>query len=446
MEQRTCTRCPGDGGLPLGRHVGEEHARPIGFARARAPGSTRSRLLPAPPGHLLTVAPTGGGKGVGAIIPALLSYDGPVVVVDPKGENLAVTARHRRRRGDRVVVLDPFGITGEPSDSLNPLDLATLGQDAPDDAGRTLADLLTGGAVTLDDPFWDNTAGAFLSGLLTAALADRPPEDRRISWLRDLFGEGDVSYELAVMMDKGGIRTRDARQEVATFLSHPSERTRPSIQSTAAQHLRLFGSDAVRRATDSTSFPVELLTGGAGLSLFIVIPPDKLSSHRSLLRIWLGTIMGALVARRRVPERSLLMLIDEAAQLGRMELLLQATTLLRGYGLRLWTFWQDLSQMRSLYPLEWPTMLNNCGTVQMFGARNWRMAEEFASVAGMLDPAAVLALGPGRQLLVTENGTEIAHRLDYRTDPAFAGLFAPNPFYRAAGTGGRRADGSAASR
>lgn len=149
----------------------------------------------------------------------------------------------------------------------------------------------------MDDPFWDNTAGAFLSGLLTAALADRPPEKRRLSWLRDLFGGDDLSYRLAVMMDTNEIRTRDARQEVAVFLGHASERTRPSVQSTAAQHLRLFGSDAVRRATDSTSFPVDLLTSGAGLSLYIVIPPDKLSSHRSLLRMWLGTIMLALVAR-----------------------------------------------------------------------------------------------------------------------------------------------------
>lgn len=134
------------------------------------------------------------------------------------------------------------------------------------------------------------------------------------------------------------------------------------------------------------------------------------------------------------------MLVDEAAQLGRMEQLLQGMTLLRGYGLRLWTFWQDLSQLRTLYPLEWPTMLNNCAAVQMFGARNWRMAEEFASVAGTLDAAAMLALGADRQLLVMERGTQVAGRLDYRSDPEFAGLSTPNPYYRAdrAGAGGRR--------
>src|SRR4051812_4199702 len=62
-------------------------------------------------GHLITVAPTGAGKGRSVIIPNLLSYDGPVVVTDPKGENFAVTARARRQMGHAVYKLDPFGVT-----------------------------------------------------------------------------------------------------------------------------------------------------------------------------------------------------------------------------------------------------------------------------------------------------------------------------------------------
>ena len=45
----------------------------------------------------------------------------------------------------------------------------------------------------------------------------------------------------------------------------------------------------------------------------------------------------------------------EAAQLGTLGALRQAVTLLRGYGLQVWSFWQDLSQVRNLYPQDWQT-------------------------------------------------------------------------------------------
>ena len=117
-----------DAGLLVGWSMEAEHLRqPVGFNFGN-PDQTPANgyidpILMEPEGHLLTIAPTGAGKGVGCIIPALLRHEGPVIVIDPKGENVAVTARSRRERGERVVVLDPMGITSEPTSSFNPLDL-----------------------------------------------------------------------------------------------------------------------------------------------------------------------------------------------------------------------------------------------------------------------------------------------------------------------------------
>lgn len=427
-------RSPHDGvgdGVPLARPW-TARREPIGFVPPARPNpeTRRPELLRSTAGHLLTVAPTGAGKGVSSIIPALLACDDPMVVTDPKGENFAVTARRRREMGHRVVLLDPFGLTGRPADSLNPLDLARLGGDAPEDAARALADLLMGGGTFAADPFWDNTSGALLSGLLATALADRPPEERRLSWLRELFGGPDLAHEVAVMLDTGRVSVRDARQEFAVFLQHPERETRPSVQSSAAQHLRLFGSDAVRRATDTTSFPLEDLVEGRPMTAYLVVPVDKLVSHRALVRLWLGTILRALGTRRRLPPRPTVMLLDEAAQLGRMDPLLQAATLMRGFGVRLWTFWQDAFQIRSLYPQDWPAILSNASSVQLFGARGWPMARDFAEWTGIGDPGLFLELGPDEQVLMLEGRpAERAGRLDYRRDAEFAGLWDPNPFH-----------------
>ena len=53
-------------------------------------------------------------------------------------------------------------------------------------------------------------------------------------------------------------------------------------------------------------------------------------------------------------------------------------TLLRGYGLQTWSFWQDPSQLQNLYPNDWPTMVNNCRAVQCFGANTMLAAEAMA--------------------------------------------------------------------
>jgi type IV secretion system protein VirD4 len=101
--------------------------RPVGFLKDHQESESPEFLQPIlhkGAGHLMTIASTGAGKGVGCIIPALLRHPGPVVVIDPKGENYAVTARARREMGQQVVLLDPFQITGESeTGGLNPLDL-----------------------------------------------------------------------------------------------------------------------------------------------------------------------------------------------------------------------------------------------------------------------------------------------------------------------------------
>lgn len=78
------------------------------------------------PAHLLTMAPTRTGKGVGTIIPNLLTAGRSVICVDPKGENARITGRARQKFGP-VHMLDPFGVTGRPSSAFNPLAMNRTG-------------------------------------------------------------------------------------------------------------------------------------------------------------------------------------------------------------------------------------------------------------------------------------------------------------------------------
>jgi type IV secretion system protein VirD4 len=162
------------------------------------------------------------------------------------------------------------------------------------------------------------------------------------------------------------------------------------------------------------------------LSIYVVIPPEKLDSHRALLRLWVGTLLTAVSRRRHVPNQRTLFLLDECAQLGSLPALRQSVTLLRGYGLQVWSFWQDLSQLRLLYPQDWQTMFNNCAVVQTFGVASHLMAKEWGEVFGQ-DPHELRTVAPEETLvLINDQGLRRCQRPDYLRDKAFAGLFDAN--------------------
>ena len=69
------------------------------------------------PEHVLCFAPTRSGKGVGLVVPTLLTWPGSCIVHDIKGENWTLTSGFRAQHG-RVLLFDP---TNAKSAAYNPL-------------------------------------------------------------------------------------------------------------------------------------------------------------------------------------------------------------------------------------------------------------------------------------------------------------------------------------
>ncbi|EPY00230.1 type IV secretory system conjugative DNA transfer family protein [Magnetospirillum fulvum] len=64
------------------------------------------------PEHVLAFAPTRSGKGVGLVLPTLLSWPGSVLVLDIKGENWRMTSGWRAAQGQRILKFDPTAESG----------------------------------------------------------------------------------------------------------------------------------------------------------------------------------------------------------------------------------------------------------------------------------------------------------------------------------------------
>ena len=420
-------------GLLVGYSLEHERHRPVvGFAFGNEDENATTGFLEPivykGGGHLMTIAPTGAGKGVSAIIPTLLRHPGSVIVIDPKGENYAVTARCRQEMGQRVVLLDPFRITDtDKTDTFNPLDLIDPSSRGAVDEAAILAEMIAPPA-NRQDPFWENRARQRITGLLLHVASARPPLLKTLSEVRYLLNQKaeDIDFTAKEMR-----RSKlDEVRMMASILDTAESRVRASILSTAQQQMEFIRGGLVGAAMSRSSFPVDDVTRGEGLSIYLVIPPDKLDSHRQVLRLWVGALMVLLLRRRHPPRLNTLFMLDEAAQLGPLRQLRQAITLLRGYGLQTWSFWQDLSQLSQLYPDAWETMLNNCRVIQAFGFTNLYMARTLADRIGYPDSRELLGLDADELLLmIAGDEPAIAQRPNYLSDPCLEGLADPNPFH-----------------
>ena len=373
------------------------------------------------PAHLLTLAPTRSGKGVGTVIPNLLTALRSVIVIDPKGENARITAARRAEIGP-VHVLDPFGLTGWPSAACNPLDALTpdsldLGEDA-----ATLADaLVMDPAGQIAEPHWNEEAKALLTGLILFAACHEEPGRRTLASVREyLTLPQDRFHELLGLMQESpeadGLIARAANR----FLGK-ADREAASVMSNAQRHTHFLDS---RRITDTlarTDFDFAALQHGIG-SVFLVLPPDRLDTYARWLRLLIAQALrdigrdaasgtrrpeplrgpeSASTAERQAtgattsspsttphsalgvpPEGPTLFLLDEFAALGRLEAVERAMGLMAGYGLQLWPILQDLSQLKGLYGPKANTFVANAGVLQTFGVNDLETAEWLSRAMG----------------------------------------------------------------
>jgi type IV secretion system protein VirD4 len=292
-----------------------------------------------------------------------------------------------------------------------------------------LAELLSTGNQGTKEPFWDLSARGLLSGLITHIATMYPKGDRHLNSVRKLLMNKELEKSLVEILENfDGQMNSMAKDEIAAFLNMPPLGTRPSVLASAVSYIKALMSLAVARTLTNSSFSLNDVVTGKPLSIYIIIPPDKLKSHQGLIRLWIGTLFKAFTSRRHISELPTLLMLDECAQLGNFSYLETLITLCRGYGVKVWSFWQDLAQIRQLYPQSWATIINNCAILQFFGAKNFKMSQELSELVGVL--AKDIRNLPQNEQIIVNNGVPLqAQRFDYLNHIQFKNRFDANPFH-----------------
>lgn len=334
--------------------------------------------------HLMTCAMTGAGKGVSVLIPNLLSYVRSCVVTDPKCELFRITSKHRRRKfGHRIVRLDPFGLGGPGADSFNPLDLMDPNSPHLLDQARDLASMLVFRTGREHEPHWNDMAEVVLTVCIAyVAACEQTPGFRNLQTVRALVCNRHHFTEAMKRMQAshacGGMLSR-----LAASLSWLVDRELGSVLSSVQRHTNFLDSPAIAACTETSSFdPRRLRSDGQRMTVYLCLPADKLVSHAPLQRLWVGCLLRAVATARPDGRNPVMFFLDEVGNLGHIPALEDAVSLLRGYGVRLWFFFQSIAQITTCFGDKAPIFLDNIGTQQFFGVNRIESAEDISKRFG----------------------------------------------------------------
>jgi type IV secretion system protein VirD4 len=344
-------------------------------------GKTRKLLRYDGPAHLLTMAPTRSGKGVGTIIPNLLTQRRSIVCIDPKGENARITARARESFG-AVYILDPFGITGEPSAAYNPFDsLAPQSPDIAEEAAQLADALVYDEPGTGGEAHWNEEAKALVAGIILYIAETEPPHRRNLSTLREyLTLAPDTFLELLEAMQSitacHGLIRRAANRHMGK-----SDREAAGVLSSAQRHTHFLDSPRMGQVLGASDFSFRDLKRSTA-TVFLVLPPDRLGTYARWLRLLVTQSLNDMARGPRNAPFPVLYLLDEFASLGYLAAVERAMGLMAGYGVQLWPILQDIHQLKAVYGQKAGTFLSNAGVLQVFGVNDHESARMVSDLLG----------------------------------------------------------------
>jgi type IV secretion system protein VirD4 len=343
----------------------------------------REYLRHAGPEHVLCFAPTRSGKGVGLVIPTLLTWPGSAIVHDIKGENWQLTAGWRSRFG-RVLLFDP---TNPLSAAYNPLLEVRQGDTEVRDV-QNVADILVDPEGALERRnHWEKTSHSLLVGTILHVLYAEA--DKTLAGVANFLSDPrrPIEATLRAMMTTPhlGDRPHPVVASAARELLNKSENERSGVLSTAMSFLGLYRDPVVAKVTSRCDWRImDLVEADRPATLYLVVPPSDISRTKPLVRLVLNQIGRRLTEELNAKRRKhrLLLMLDEFPALGRLDFFESALAFMAGYGLKSFLIAQSLNQIEKAYGPN-HAILDNCHVRVAFTTNDERTARRVSDALGM---------------------------------------------------------------
>jgi type IV secretion system protein VirD4 len=307
---------------------------------------TQQPLTYAGEGSMITIAPPGAGKTECSVLPTLLSWRGPAVVLDVKGEIYAKTSKWRAENVGPVYKFSP--LDPARSHKYNPLSFIREDTDYIWEDSRFLADMMvvpSGGS----DPFWETKARDVIAAAIAHVCYSAPPDKRPMSKVVDII-HGGKAWDDMITGLQTAVDVRAMMQQ-GSSLGSMNEKTRDSVLQTAQASLSAWAGERISRATQSSDWSPLDLRSGKNPTIYICFKPSEVESYISVMRVFIAQHIRMLTSEMPAHgAQPILFMLDELPRLRHMPPVEEAIEIGRSFGLRLWMFAQSLGQLENAYP------------------------------------------------------------------------------------------------
>ena len=354
------------------------------------------------PEHIICFAPTRSGKGVGIVLPTLLTWPESVLVLDIKGENFALTAGYRAGLGHNIYRFAPAAETG--SIRYNPL------QEVRIKTHHVIADCQNISIMMIDPDgkglkdYWLKAGNAWLSVALLHVLHRIPKEHGRTANLSDVgsfmsgfSGEKEAEegfnalLDAMMIYDHGDSEVNRAVTEGAKSMKIKAMAEKSGVHSSASEPLRLYTDPIVAKNIAVSDFRLsELMNGDRPAALYLVIPPKDIVRLRPLIRIIMSQFLNGNMTdmafdggeQIKGHKYRLLMMLDEFTSVGKMDIFQTALAYMAGYGLKACIIIQDLAQLQDAYGRN-ESIVSNCHVRVAYAPNKIETAEVLSKMSGI---------------------------------------------------------------
>ncbi|MDB5448286.1 MAG: virD4 [Phenylobacterium sp.] len=354
-----------------------------GIVLGRKGGAT---LVFGGPEHVMLYAPTRTGKGVGVVIPNLLSWPDSVVVLDVKRENWEATAGFRASHGQAVFLFDPLDPEGRTA-RFNP-----LGHVAREDPVQVLDELQKLAAMLFPPPdhgdaFWAESARTGFIGVGAYVAETRELPFSLGSIYAELTG-GDARVGLPQAITnrrRAGRPLSPGCERALTDFCAASENTFASVRQTLTSRMNLWLNPRVCAATETSDFDLRTLRERRQ-SIYLAATPDNLARVAPLYNLLFQQLVDLNTRERPTKHRHalpVLVLLDEFARLGHAGVIAHGFAYVAGYGLRLLPVLQSPAQLRAEYGHDLAEeIMANCGAEVVFAPKELKVAQDLSERLG----------------------------------------------------------------
>jgi len=355
---------------------------------------------------VLLAAPTRSSKGVAFVIPNLLTYPDSMVVLDLKLENFKYTSKFREVHGQDVFLFAPFAEDGK-THCWNMFDAVRR---RPEHfwVGEliSIGETLYPSDVDPKTKFFNDNARNLFVGLSLYLLQTPSLPCTGAEIFRQGSGAGKPIKthirEILVSRVSDGVDgpalSNECVDALNRFLNQP-DMTLGNVLSTFNAPLLIFADPIVAAATGKSDFDLENVRKRR-MTVYFGIQPNRLETASLLINLFFSQLINLNL--RELPQNNpdlkyqCVLVDDEFAAMGRVNVINKSNSYIAGYNLRLLTIIQAVSQLEDekLYGIHATrTLVTNHGLQIMFPPREQKDAEEYSKMLGYFT---AIAKGRGR--------------------------------------------------